>query len=378
MKIVQVTPYFAPHFGGVESHVFELSRELLKRGHEVTVVTSRYDRSLPAEETIGGLRVLRSRTWTVLLNTPVDVGVGALLEGLTADVVHLHYPPPFTSYLAARALRRAGPPLLLTYHCDLFLKGIGGRVITSLYERIFLLGLLNRVDRILVHTKSYGDTSAMLRGRPVEVIPSVVDVDRFRTATGADRVRDSLGLDSQRIITFTGRLVPSKGLDTLVRLMPLMPEGVTLLVIGSGPSLNGLQSIARRLGVTARIRFLSDVGYDELPSYLAASDVFVFPSQNRLEGFGLAAAEAMASGIPVVVADMPGVREVIEPGEQGLLGDPMIPEEFAQPVLALLNDPGLRHRMGEAGRHRAEERFSLPRVTGQIERVYSELIAARR
>jgi len=378
VRIVQVTPFFAPHFGGVESHVFELSKELQRRGHEVTVVTSRYDPSLPAEETVDGLLVLRSRTRGVVLNTPLDPAVGELLRGRAADVVHIHYPPPVTPYFAARALRHHGPPIVLTYHCDLYLPGLGGRLLTEIYERIFLSGLLNRVDRIIVHTRSYGNTSAMLRGRAVEVIPSLVNVQRFQQPSDVPALRTSLGLDGRRVLLFTGRLVASKGLDTLLRAMPLLPEDVTLLVIGSGPRLADLQTLARRLGVTPRVQFLVDVDYERLPSYFALSDVFVFPSQNRLEGFGLAAAEAMASGVPVVVADIPGVREVIDPGREGLLADPVIPDDFAVPVRQLLDDPALRKRMGAAGRKRAEEHFASPIVAGEIERVYRGLTDAAR
>jgi glycosyltransferase involved in cell wall biosynthesis len=330
------------------------------------------------QETIEGLLVLRSRTRGVVLNTPLDPAVGELLRGLPADVVHIHYPPPVTPYFAARALRHHGPPILLTYHCDLYLPGFGGRVLTAMYERIFLYGLLNRVDRIVVHTRGYGNTSAMLRGRAVEVIPSLVDVERFRHPADVDALRASLGLTGRRVLTFTGRLVASKGVDTLLRALPLFPADVTLLVIGSGPRLTDLQSLARRVGVTSRVQFLTDVSYEDLPRYLALSDVFVFPSQNRLEGFGLAAAEAMASGLPVVVADMPGVREVIEPGREGLLADPVIAADFARPVLELLNDPARRKQMGEAGRKRADELFTLQKVTSEIERVYRELSAAPR
>lgn len=378
MKIVQVTPFFAPHFGGVESHVYELSRELHRRGHDVTIVTSRYDPALPAEETIDGLRVVRSRTRGVVLNTPLDPAVGELLRGRAADVVHIHYPPPVTPYFAARALRTEHVPILLTYHCDLFLPGLSGRLLTEIYERIFLAGLLNRVDRIVVHTRSYGNTSAMLRSRAVEVIPSLVDAERFQHPQNVEELRAALGLEGKRVLIFTGRLVASKGLDTLVRAMPFLPADVHLLLVGSGPRLGDLKTIARRLGVASRVQFHVDVNYEDLPRYYAMSDVFVFPSENRLEGFGLAAAEAMASGLPVVVADIPGPREVIDPGREGLLADPMVPEEFARPVLTLLNDPALRKKMGEAGRVRVRTRYSLEKVTNELERVYRELIAAPR
>ena len=103
--------------------------------------------------------------------------------------------------------------------------------------------------------------------------------------------------------------------------------------------------------------------------------MFVFPSENRLEGFGLAVAEAMAAGLPVVTADMPGVREVIEPGVEGLLAEPLLAHDVAEKVRRLLDDPTLARRMGAAGRLRAEQRYGLATVAGQLLTLYADLIA---
>ncbi|MCI4327064.1 MAG: glycosyltransferase family 4 protein [Thermoplasmata archaeon] len=376
MRIVQVTPYYAPHAGGVESHVRVISGELARRGHDVTVVTSRYDRTLPERETLDGVRVVRARTRGVVFQTPLDTGVGAALRATEADVVHLHYPPPLTSFFATRALARRSPPACLTYHCDLYLGGVGGRVATALYERVLLPQSLDRVRRIVVHTKSYGLTSRPLRGRELTVIPSAVDLARFRPDIDGSAVRARLGLDGSRVMAFTGRLVPHKGVDVIVRSLPELPKDVQLLVVGRGPRLPELHALARRLGVDERIRFCPDVSDADLPAYLRAADIFVFPSQNRLEGFGLVIAEAMAAGLPVVIADMPGVREVIEPGKQGLLVEPMIQHDLVEKLTTLLDDPNLRHSMGVAGRARAEERYSLTTVVDELTRVYRSLTGA--
>ncbi len=137
-----------------------------------------------------------------------------------------------------------------------------------------------------------------------------------------------------------------------------------------------LERTARRLRVEDRVRFLGNVSDDELPSYLRAADLFVFPSQNRLEGFGLAVAEAMASGLPVVIADMPGVREVIEPGREGLLVEPLLGADLAERIRELLDDPERRRAMGAAGRRRAEERYGLTTVVDQLVNLYRDLTAA--
>ncbi len=376
MRIVQVSPFFAPHTGGVESHVRNLAREFARQGHEVTVVTARYDRRLPRTEAAEGYRIVRVPSLFVAFNTPFDWGTGAAVRRLEADVFHLHYPPPLTSYFATRALGTRRVPVCLTYHCDLEMPGRPGRLLAGAYQRFFLPPTLRRVDRVVVHTRSYGITSAMLRGRELAVVPSVVDLDRLRPGVDVGTLRRDLRLDGRRVMVFTGRLVPHKGVDVILEALARLPDDVALLVIGAGPRLSSLVRQARRLGVEARVRFCPAVSDDDLPRYLALGDVFVFPSQNRLEGFGLAVAEAMAMGLPVVVADLPGVREVIEPGVEGLLTEPLLPADLAERVAALLDDPALAHRMGAAGRRRAEARYGLETVAGQLLSLYASLRAA--
>ncbi len=376
MRIVQVSPFYDPHAGGVEAHVRRLTEELARRGEEVTVLTSRYDRSLPEEEARAGYRVLRVRTRGVVLDTPIDTGLARVVRDLPADVVHVHYPPPLTAYFATRGLKRRSTPVCLTYHCDLYRAGAGGRLLTALYEGLFLSSVLDRAQRIVTHTRSYAETSAPLRGRPVEIIPSAVDLERFHPGISGEAVRARLGLADRRVLLFTGRLVPHKGLDVVLRALARLPPDVALVVVGRGPGLASLTALARRLGVAERVRFCPDVSDAELPSYYRASDLFVFPSHNRLEGFGLAVAEAMACGIPVIVADMPGVREVIEPGQEGLLTEPLLAPELADRVAELLSDPTRARRMGEAGRRRAEARYDVRTVVDQLVMLYGSLTAA--
>ncbi len=373
MRIVQVSPFFHPHAGGVESHVRSLAREFAREGHDVTVVTSRYRRDLPHEERTEGYRILRTRTLGVAFNTPFDIGTTSLLRALDADVVHLHYPPPLTSFFATRSLQRRSTPVCLTYHCDLYLAGTTGRLLAGLYQRVFLPPTLRRVGKIIVHTRSYGVTSAMLRGRELAVIPSVVDLDWFRPGLDASDLRGDLRLEGKRVLAFTGRLVPHKGVDVILQALPLLPNDVVLLVVGAGPRLPSLVGLAGRLGVSERVRFCASVADDDLPRYLALADLFVFPSQNRLEGFGLAVAEAMAVGLPVVIADMPGVREVIEPGKEGLLAEPLLAADLAAKIRVLLDDPALARRMGAAGRKRAQERYGLSTVAHQLLSLYAGL-----
>jgi glycosyltransferase involved in cell wall biosynthesis len=376
VRILQVSPFFEPHSGGVESHVRAVSGELVRQGHDVTILTSRHDPRLPEFEAYEGYRIVRARSWGTVYNTPVAPEIGRRVPEIDSDVVHLHYPPPLTSYFAVRGLRRVSTPSCLTYHCDLYLEGPIGRVLTGLYSSLFVPPTLRAVRRIIVHTQGYGSTSRALRGRTLDVIPSAVDLRRFRPDLDGTAIRERLSLDGGPVLAFTGRLVPHKGVDVILRALSELPPEVSLLIVGHGPRFDDLVSLSRRLGVARRVRFCPSVSDEELPLYLRAADLFVFPSQNRLEGFGLVVAEAMASGLPVVIADMPGVREVIEPGREGLLVEPLLVPDLVARIRELLDDPARLRIMGRAARQRAEERYGLEAVTKQLVRVYEDLRAA--
>lgn len=115
-------------------------------------------------------------------------------------------------------------------------------------------------------------------------------------------------------------------------------------------------------------------GYrDDVPDVLGAMDVFLFPTHS--EAFGLVIVEAMAMGVPVVSADCDGVPDIVEEGKTGLLVDPRDVEELTSAVVCLLKDEGVRRDFGRAGRARAEENFSEDKMCGEMEELYSRLLA---
>lgn len=378
MRLLQVCPFFAPHLGGVETHVEMVATELVRRGHEVTVLTSRHDPRLPEREaTPAGIHVVRAHSWGTVFSTPLAIGTGRALDALPhPDVVHMHYPPPVTSYLAARALKRSRVPTCLTYHCDLFLEGSVGRLATRVYEKVFLPPTLSVANRIIVHTSSYGRTSRVLQGHRLEVIPSLVDTDRFSPREPDPELRARLGAEGRAVVLFVGRLVSHKGVDDLLVAVEKLPPSALLVVVGDGPRREDLERSARDRGLQDRVRFVGSVSDEELPRYHALSSVVVLPSTNRLEGFGLAIVEAMASGRPVVVADLPGVREVITEGEDGLLTQPLISEDLARTCASLLADPERARRLGENARASALRKYRVGVVVDQLESLYRQLAAS--
>jgi glycosyltransferase involved in cell wall biosynthesis len=374
VRIVQVSPWFYPHLGGVESHVETLSRELVARGHQVTVVTARDTPSAPEQEAIDGVEVIRVKPRMIAMRTPIAPRIRSVLRGLPADVVHAHLPPPLSAYYAADACERRRVPLVLTYHCDVELPSPVGSLIETLYRRSLGASTLRRAAKVVVTTRTYAATSrAIWRHNPV-VIPNAVDVHRFHPDVDGTAVRRNLKIPQNRLVVLlVGRIVSHKGVEHFIEASRYL-AGVQFLIAGEGGSMASMERLAESLGVEDRVRFLGRISHENLPKVYAACDVFVLPSVSRLEAFGIVALEAMATGKPVVVADIPGVREVIEDGREGLLADPMNPQNLAEKVRRLLADPVLRQEMGRRGREKVLASFTMETVVDQVLKVYEDVL----
>ncbi len=373
MRIVQVSPWFHPHLGGVESHVYSISSELARRGHEVEVLTSRHKKDLPATEMMDGFRVTRLKPAATLLRTPVIPRIKAALRERKADVFQSHSPPPLSAYYTSKVAKEMNVPFVLTYHCDIEIPSVFGLVIEEIYRRTMGVRTMKRARKIVVTTETYAATSRAIWNYAPAVIPNPVDFEHFRPDVDGSSVRKELGISPDAgLVLWVGRVVPHKGIEYLVEAAQHV-EKATFLIGGEGPHLAAIRRVARSFDVEDRVIFSGRLPRSELPKYYAASDVFVLPSVSRLEAFGIVALEAMSSGKPVVVADMPGVREVVENGVEGLLCEPLNAEDLAEKVNTLLADPELRKRMGAAGRKKVTEKFGIKSVVDSLESVYREV-----
>src|SRR5438874_5855662 len=374
VRIAQVSPWFSPHFGGVESHVRTLSRELARRGHEVTVITTRHDPALPMEETIDGFRVVRVRPRTIVFRTPITPRMRGSLRDLAADVIHAHSPPPLASHYAGDVATERGIPYLVTYHCDVELPSAFGSVIESIYRRSLGADTLRNANQVIVTTRTYAATSRAIWRYNPSVIPNAVDHRRFRPDVDGSGVRSKLRIPPEvPIVLLVGRIVPHKGVEHFVEAARYVPDA-RFLVAGGGSSLDAMKRLALSMGVADRVRFLGRISDDRLPEVYAACDVFVLPSVSRLEAFGIVALEAMSTGKPVIVADIPGVREIIEDGRDGLLADPVNPRDLAEKIRRLLSDPEARRTLGARAREKVLESFSIEQVTDRIEAAYRAVL----
>jgi rhamnosyl/mannosyltransferase len=179
------------------------------------------------------------------------------------------------------------------------------------------------------------------------------------------------------MVLFVGVLRPYKGLDVLLRALSRLPYG-HLTVVGRGPERFPLTGLAARLGLEGRVTFLGQVTDAERRVLMHACDVFVLPSIDRREAFGLAQLEAMACGKPVIASDLEtGVRFVNRHQETGLLVPPGDAEALAAALGRLLDDENLRVRLGAAAKRRAETEFSAEQMVRSVLGVYEEVLGRR-
>ena len=291
------------------------------------------------------------------------------------DIVHLHFPDPL-GQLTAMSLPRS-VKRVISWHSDI----IKQRTALAVY-RPFLDAFVRDADAIVGATpQHFSSSQQMAAGKPGqlrEVIPYGFDPDAFAWTEAAHQRHAELKREQRgRPVIFTvGRHVYYKGFDILIR--ALRSVDAELWIGGRGPLTESYRQSARDAGVADRVRFLGFVPDAELVAYYDACDVFCMPSTERAEQFGLVQLEAMHCGKPVVATRLgTGVEYVTLDEVTGLLVEPGNESALAQALNRLLGDPVLRARLGEAGRRRVTEEFSVAQMVEKTVAVYRRLVPGR-
>ena len=375
MRLLLVTQDFPPDVGGIQTYSWELSRRLAARAEALHVVAparpgaASVDASVPfpVQRVLGRPDLL---PLTALATVPPlarrarpDVAFHAQWQTVGASVLARALTGwPRRIACAAHGRELLFNPLPKTLRLD------------AAYDRL-RRRMLGWVDTF-VPVSHY--TAGLLedRGVPAErlhVVPNGTDPERFRPVD-ATPLRRHLDLGDRPLLLTVGRLVPRKGIDTILRALPSISEAapeVQYLIVGTGPDRDRLEQIARTVGVTDRVHVLGQVPHGDLPHYYSAADVFVMPSRETppdVEGFGLVFLEANACGTPVIGARSGGIPDAVVDGETGLLVPPSSPEALAQAALSLLTDADRRAALGNHGRRRAATTLNWDRIGARIYR----------
>jgi len=354
--------------GGAERYALEVSRRLLNKGHEITL----YARQLePGQE--AGLTWVpvsdRLRFSSVLSSVSFAVSTARLLSRQSYDVVHSH--------------ERAFAQDILTIHTFSVRGNLQKYSLLKRMDRVYLSprnALYLWLERKQMRTSRLVAVSNVIlddirRNYPgaeqVSVITPGVDTDSFHPSyvlkkRNEERARQKIPAD-ETVILFVGSEFRRKGLDMLI---PLIPAGTKLVVVGKGERLGHYKDLARRSGTMERVLFKGHS--DDVRRYYAAGDVVVLPS--RSEAFGMSVLEGMACGLPVVTSANAGVSSLIHDGRDGFVFRNV--EELSK-LLERLSDPELRTRIGIEARKKAE-RYSWDRTAEQYEELYYRIAEQRK
>ena len=240
--------------------------------------------------------------------------------------------------------------------------------------------LYNRSQKVIAVSRaaSLRFSGYDLASDKMAVIPNGVDLTQFKSMPPDSKLREELDIEEGSVLVGTlGQLIPGKGQDVLIRAAKRVAEQaaeVKYVIVGNRNKAykNTLEELSAGLGIQNKVRF---IGYrEDIPQIMNCLDIVVLPSTSHLEGLSRVIIEAMACGKPVIATDAGGNPEAVEDGKSGILVPPGDPDELARAILELARDADKRKRMGEAGRKRAEQLFSIEMNVARIEEIYEEIL----
>ncbi|HEY5730487.1 MAG TPA: glycosyltransferase family 4 protein [Anaerolineales bacterium] len=352
MKILTVLTYYRPHTSGLTIYAERLAKAFAKRGHEVTVMTTQYDPSLPHEETMEGIKVIR-----VPVAFRVSKGVIAPTFGFVAtklalqhDVIQMHLPQFDAPGVALRG-RLFGKPAVLTYHCDLQLpSGFFNRIVNMIVDfQNHMAGLL--ANHIVTYTQDYADNSPYLSRYASKLTPILPPVEMPVPTPEAIQAfaQEHRTAERRPVIGMVTRFASEKGVEVLLDALPKILEKyphAQVLYAGQHQNVMGEQAYFNRLipkireyEVQGHWTFLGNLDPVQLSAVYPNLDVLTVPSLNSTEAFGLVQIEAMMQGVPSVPSALPGVRQPVSMhgmGRVSKIGDSV---SLAKSILEVLNEP---------------------------------------
>ncbi len=368
MRLLHLYKDYAPILGGIENHIRALSEAQASEGHQVRVLVTRRP-GQAAHETLNGVAVDRAGSLGTLASTPLSPSLYRQARAADAELIHIHSPYPVAE-LAVWGRRRS--PYVITLHAEP----------SRPLQRLILLAYAPAFQRIADGAAALFVTSPQAAARSrwirasdprVVLAPLGSDPNRFSPGPIADRAPGG----PTRLL-FAGLLRHYKGVDVLLRSLPLIEHPVSLTIAGAGPEADGLRRLSQQLGLDERVRFVGRVPDADLPDLYRSHDVFVLPAVSPAEAFGQVLVEAMLTGLPCVTTELgTGTSFVVQDGQTGRVVAPRSARALAAALDELAASSDLRRSLGAAGRARALEHFTTERMLERIRAGYAQALARR-
>lgn len=324
MNILTVLTYYRPHTSGLTIYAERLSKAFARRGHRVTVLTSQFDPKLPRVEEQDGVRIVRVPVLLRVSKGVIMPGFGFTANKLVrdADVILLHLPQFDAAGVALRG-RLLKKPTVVTYHCDLFMPP--GLMSWIAMKAIHTMNDLAAkfTHGIVTYTRDYGENSPYLRRnlKKLHVIPPPVDLPEATPASIDQFTKENNPHHRQPVIGMAARFASEKGVDVLLNALPIVLKkypSAMVLYAGAYKNILGEEAYWKRLSPIIQgyieqgaWKFVGNLNPEQMAAFYPNLDVFLVPSLNSTESFGLVQIEAMMNGVPCIASDLPGVRQPV-------------------------------------------------------------------
>ena len=387
MKILMLTWEYPPRIvGGIARVVHDLSKRLIKDGHDVTVVTYR-DGDTPYFENDKGVKVYRVDNymirpnnfidWIMQLNFNMIAKSSEIIEKEGKfDVIHAH---DWLVANAAKVLKHAYDiPLVSTIHATESGRNSGIHDDTQRYINDTEWMLTYESTEVIVNSNFMKGHIQGLFGLPFEkinVIPNGINLTNFNGIERDYEFRRQYASDNEKIILYMGRLVYEKGIQHLISAMPKILNGYNdakLIIAGKGGMTDELKAQAEALGISNKVYFTGYLNAKQVQKMYKCADVAVFPS--TYEPFGIVALEAMLAGVPTVVSDVGGLDEIVEHGVTGMKSYAGNSNSIADSILALLYDHQLAAKVSKNAKAKVKELYNWNKIAQDTHFIYQKAI----
>ncbi len=387
MKILMLTWEYPPRVvGGIARVVYDLSRTLIKDGHDVTVVTYK-DGDAPYFEDDKGVKVYRVDNyminpnnfidWIMQLNFNLIAKANEIIaEQGNFDVIHAH---DWLVAYAAKTLKNSyNIPIVATIHATESGRNSGIHDETQRYINDTEWMLTYEASEVIVNSNYMKNELQRLFGLPYEkinVVPNGVNLNLFNGIERDYTFRRRFAMDNEKIILFMGRLVYEKGVQHLISAMPKILNGYhdsKLVICGKGGMLEELQAQANNLGISNKVYFAGYMQGKDVQKMYKAADIAVFPS--TYEPFGIVALEAMLSENPVVVSDIGGLNEIVQHRENGMKTYCGNPNSIADSILELLYDHKLCADITKKAKNKVRNEYNWSKIAQDTHFTYQKAI----
>ena len=387
MKILMLTWEYPPRIvGGIARVVHDLSKRLIKDGHDVTVVTYR-EGELPYYENDKGVEVYRVDNYMITPNNFIDwimqlnFNLVAKASELIAkegnfDVIHAH---DWLVANAAKTLKHAyNIPLVSTIHATESGRNSGIHDETQRYINDTEWMLTYEATEVIVNSNFMKGHIQGLFGLPfdkINVIPNGINLTNFNGIERDYEFRRQYALDNEKIILYMGRLVYEKGIQHLIAAMPKILDNyhdAKLIMAGKGGMIDELKAQVEYMGISNKVYFTGYLDANQVQKMYKCADVAVFPS--TYEPFGIVALEAMLAGVPTVVSDVGGLNEIVEHGVTGMKSYAGNSNSIADSILTLLYDHALAANVAKNAKAKVKELYNWNKIAQDTHFTYQKAI----